>query len=185
MNPDSVFCHNPRCCARGQGGQGNIRVYSRQQQRYRCAVCVKTFVARKGTVWEGVRKPEGLVICVLTLLAHGCPVQAMVAAMGMDERTVAAWQKRAGQHCQRVHEHLMAGASLSLVYVQADELRVKAGGQVVWLASAMLVSTRLWLGGVVRRQRDRALSLALMQQVRACCGSLSQALLLGVDGLVS
>jgi hypothetical protein len=28
---------------------------------------------------------------VVTLLAHGCPVQAIVAAFGFDERTVADW----------------------------------------------------------------------------------------------
>ena len=31
---------------------------------------------------------------VLTLLSHGCPPPAMVAAFGLDDRTVAAWLAR-------------------------------------------------------------------------------------------
>ena len=27
----------------------------------------------------------------MTLLAHGCPLQAIVAAFGLNERTVARW----------------------------------------------------------------------------------------------
>jgi hypothetical protein len=33
--------------------------------------------------------------------------------------------------------------------VQADELRVKQQGCIVWMALAMMVQTRLWLGGEV------------------------------------
>jgi transposase-like protein len=50
------------------------------------------------------------VTTVLTLLSHGCPTQVIVAAFGLDERTVAAWLTRAGQHCQRVHQHLVQQA---------------------------------------------------------------------------
>jgi len=31
------------------------------------------------------------VVLVVTLLAHGCLVQTIVAALGFDERTIAAW----------------------------------------------------------------------------------------------
>jgi hypothetical protein len=36
-----------------------------------------------------MHKPKELVLTVVTLLAHGCPLQAIVAAFGLDERTVA------------------------------------------------------------------------------------------------
>jgi hypothetical protein len=42
----------------------------------------------------------------VTLLSDGCPTQAIVAAFGLDERTVARWLAEAGRHCQRIHEHL-------------------------------------------------------------------------------
>jgi translation elongation factor EF-4 len=44
---------------------------------------------------------------VVTLLAYGCPVQAIVIVFGLDERTVLSWQSRSGKHCQQVHEHLV------------------------------------------------------------------------------
>ena len=53
---------------------------------------------------EGLRKPTELIVIVVTLLAYGCPVQAIVKAFGLDERTVAAWRDRAGVQCQRVQE---------------------------------------------------------------------------------
>src|SRR6266699_2855803 len=54
-------------------------------------------------------------------------------------------------------------------HVQADEIRVKARGMVVWMGLAIMVSTRLWLGGVVSRSRDTTLADQLLHQVRACC----------------
>ncbi len=46
-------------------------------------------------MWEGLRKPTKLIVVVVTLLAYGCPLQAIVHAYGLDERTVASW--RAGE----------------------------------------------------------------------------------------
>jgi hypothetical protein len=40
-------------------------------------------------MFEGLRTATGLVVIVVTLLAFGCPVQAIVQAYGLDERTVA------------------------------------------------------------------------------------------------
>jgi transposase-like protein len=103
---------------------------------------------------------------VVTLLAFGCPVQAIVHAYGLDERTVASWRDRAGQQCQRVHHALIEQGQLDVVHVQADEIRVKARGMIVWMGLAMMVSSRLWLAGVVSRTRDSALADRLLRQVR-------------------
>ncbi len=48
MNPQSQICPNPDCSARGQVGQGNIRVHSQQEGRYRCTTCGRTFAATTG-----------------------------------------------------------------------------------------------------------------------------------------
>jgi hypothetical protein len=120
-----------------------------------------------------------VVTLVLSLLAHGCPLQAIVAAFELDERTVQAWQARAGQHCEQMHQHLVQQPR-DLGQVQADEIRVKQQGQIVWLAMAVQVATRLWLGAVVSPQRDMALITALVQQIRQC--ALCRPLLIGVDG---
>src|SRR6266581_6430701 len=69
----------------------------------------------------------------------------------------------------RVHQAVVQQGHLDLVHVQADEIRVKARGMVVWMGLAIMVSTRLWLGGVVSRSRDTTLADQLLHQVRACC----------------
>jgi IS1 family transposase len=120
------------------------------------------------------------VTLVVTLLAHGCPLQAIVAAFGFDERTVAAWLTRAGLHSQAVHEHVVQ-TPRDLGQVQADEIRVKKQGGVVWMALAMMVSTRLWLAGEVSEHRDLPLIRRLIERVRAC--ALPCALLFCTDGL--
>jgi hypothetical protein len=52
---------------------------------------------------------------------------------------------------------------------------------VVWMGLALMVSTRLWLAGVVSRTRDTNLADRLLQQVRACCRAGSD-LLVCTDG---
>jgi transposase-like protein len=183
MNPQTQFCHNPDCRARGQVGQGNIRVHSQVEPRYRCTICGHTFAATQGPPFYRLRSTADLVTLVLTLLSHGCPTQAIVAAFGLDERTVASWLARAGHHCQQLHQHLVQQSQVDLQHVQADELWVKLVGRRVWMAMAMTVPSRLWLGGVISSQRDLRLITTLVQQVRACGRSL--AILVCVDGLAS
>jgi IS1 family transposase len=144
-------------------------------------MCKRTFIARRGTMFEGLRTPTDVVVIVVTLLAFGCPVQAIVQAYGLDERTVASWRDRAGKQCQRVHQVIVEQGHLDLIHVQADEIRVKARGMVAWMGLAMMGSTRLWLGGVVSRTRDTSLADQLLQQVRACSQA-ACALLVCTDG---
>ena len=182
MDPTTVFCPNPHCPARGQTGQGNIGIHSQKEQRFICHACHKTFSARKGTVFYRLRTSAETVVLVVTLLAHGCPVQAIVAAFGVDERTVAAWWARSGRQGQAVHEYLVEQPR-DLGQVQADELRVKKQGGIVWMALAMMVKTRLWLGGEVSEQRDLPLIRRLIARVRRCAAQ--RPLLVCTDGLVS
>jgi transposase-like protein len=91
VDPTAVFCDNPDCPARGHLGQGNIKVHSHKEQRYVCRCCGKTFAATKGTPFYRLRKDRSLFTIVTTLLCKGCPPQAVVAAYGLDERTVADW----------------------------------------------------------------------------------------------
>lgn len=118
---------------------------------------------------EGLRKPTELIVVVITLLTYGCPLQAIVHAFGLDERTVASWRDRAGRHCQLLHQTVVEQAHLDLVHVQADEIRVKGRKMIAWMGLAMMVSTRLWLAGTISLSRDSYLADRLLQQVRACC----------------
>jgi IS1 family transposase len=132
-------------------------------------------------MFAGLRKPTEVIVLVVTLLAYGCPVQAIVHAFGLDERTVANWRDRAGEQGQRVHQAIVEQGQLDLVHVQADEIRVKARGSIVWMGLAMMVSTRLWLAGVLSPSRDSDLADTLLQQVRRCCQKLVP-LLVCTDG---
>jgi transposase-like protein/IS1 family transposase len=182
MDPTTVFCPNRNCPARGQTGQGNIGIHSRKEQRFICHTCDKTFSATTGTVFYRLRTSAETVVIIVTLLAHGCPVQAIVAAFGFDERTVAAWWARSGRQGQAVHEYLVEQPR-DLGQVQADELRVKKQGGIVWMALAMMVKPRLWLGGEVRAQRDLSLIRRLIARVKRCAAR--RPLLVCTDGLVS
>ena len=104
------------------------------------------------------------------------------SAFGFDERTVRRWMARAGRQGQAVQEHLVEQPR-DLGQVQADEIRVKKQGGIVWMALAMMVKTRLWLGGEVSEQRDMPLIRRLIERVRRCAAH--RPLLVCTDGLVS
>jgi hypothetical protein len=132
-------------------------------------------------MFEGLRKPMEVIVIVVTLLSYGCPVQAIVHAFGLDERTVASWRDRAGNHCEHVHQALVETGKLDLVHVQADEIRVKGRNMIAWMGLAMMVSTRLWLAGTVSMTRDKGLADAVMHQVRRSAQTLRPLLVL-TDG---
>jgi transposase-like protein len=184
MDPTPVFCDHPTCPARGLIGQGNIKVHSQKERRYRCHTCGKTFAASKGTPFYRLHKESSLFVCVLTLLSHGCPVPAIVAAFGLDERTIADWDAKAGSHSQLLQQHFLEHHPLDLQHVQADELYAKRQGGRSWMAMAMAVPTRLWLGGVVSPVRNLKLIQRLVDLVRLAWIP-GTALLICVDGLAS
>lgn len=184
MDPHGQFCPNPACAARGRRGQGNITTHSRKEQRFRCTTCGKTFCASKGTPFYRLHKDPSLLVLVVTLLTHGCPLQAIVAAFDLDERTVASWQSKAGSHGQRVHTHFLENRPLDLQHVQADELYAKCVGGRCWMAMAMAVPYRLWLGGVVSPVRNLNLIQRLVDMVRLAWIP-GRVLLICVDGLAS
>ena len=107
MDPVTTGCPNLACPARGQTGQGNIGIHSRKEKRFLCTACHKTFSATKGTAFYRLRTAAETVALVMTWLAHGCPVAALVAAFGCDERTVADWCARSGRQGQAVQACLV------------------------------------------------------------------------------
>ena len=97
MTLEKLFCSNIACPARGQRGKGNIHPHSQKEQRYRCDVCGQTFTVTKNSLFYRLRTNPVTVMVVITLLAYGCPLQAIVKAFGFDERTVKKWWQRAGK----------------------------------------------------------------------------------------
>ena len=183
MNPQELFCPNMDCPARGRVGKGNIHTHSLKEKRCICEVCGQTFTTTTGTIFYRLRSDPQLVMWVIVLMAYGCPVQAIVKAFGLDERTVCDWHRRAGKHCQQVHEHLVENSQHDLQQVQADEIKVKIQKGTIWMALAIWVPARLWLGGVISPRRDLDLIQALADKVRKM--ALCRPLLLAVDGLAS
>jgi transposase-like protein len=183
MNPQNEFCPNLDCPARGQQGKGNVSVHSEQEGRYICHECQQTFSASKGTLFYRLRTDATTVLLVITLMAYGCPLPAIVKAFGFDERTVKAWWQRAGAHCESFHHQRVRSKPLDLQQVQADEVKAKLQGGACWMAMALMVPTRLWLAGVVAVQRDATLISQLVAQI--VCMALCRPLLLAVDGLAA
>jgi transposase-like protein len=181
MNLQTLFCPNYACPARGQVNQGNIHAHSQQEKRCRCDVCGKTFSVTKETLFYRLRTDPIIVMQVITLLAYGCPPEAVVAAYGFDRRTVSNWWQRAGAQCEAFHEHHVASAALDLQQVQADEIKVKAWGRSLWMGLCIMVATRLWLGGVVSPRRDKQMIGSLVACIRQM--ALCRPLLIAVDGL--
>jgi transposase-like protein len=155
------------CPARGQRGQGNIRIHAKKRPRFKCQVCNKTFSARAGTPFFRRRTDEATITCVVTLVGNGCPIPAIEAAFGFQAQTVREWIDASGQHCERVHHHQVVQPR-DLGQVQADEIRLKTQAGVLWMALALMVTTRLWLGGAVSASRDRSLIERLVAVVAAC-----------------
>jgi len=166
MNPQNQFCPNEGCKARGKVDEGKIGVHSNKERRYICHVCKRTFAETKGTSLYGIKKSRDIFVTVTTLLAFGCPIQAIVIAFMLDEKTVQAWLKKAGKQCEDVHEHLVEKHQQELGQVQADEIKAKVQGMHLWLAMAIQVSTRLWLGAAISPKRDNKLLTILFISIK-------------------
>lgn len=179
MRPEFVVCPNPIC-----GASDRIGVHSHPERRYICHACKRTFAETTGTLLYGLKHPVGLVVTVLTLLAHGCPLQAIVAAFELDERTVADWHSKAGQQARRVQEAVVCQGQVDVGQVQADELYVKTQRGRVWMATAISVFSRLFIWGAIAAQRDMGLIRQVIQQVRAAAQR-GRPILFAVDGLAA
>lgn len=176
MRPELVVCPNSECDA-----SGRIGVHSTKERRYMCHICGKTFAETSGTPLFGLKHPLWLVGVVLALLACGCPVPAVVFAFGLDERTVADWQSKAGQHAKTVQQQLVCQGGIDVGQIQADELYTKTQAGPIWIATAMTVFSRLWLWGAISWHRDAALLEPVIEHARAAAQP-RQPILFAVDG---
>lgn len=160
MNLQTVFCPNRGCRDKHEVGKGNIVSHGKARQRCKCKSCGHTFSYRQGTMFAGLRTDEKMVTWAVGLVAWGCPVAAIVAVFELDERTVADWMHRAGLYAEAFHHQHMQ--KLDLQQVQVDEIRLKMQHQILWIAMAMSVGSRLWLGAVCRVHRDKKLAKQIM-----------------------
>ena len=162
-----------------------VKVHSRKERRYRCCTCRRTFTERYGTPMSHLKYPLPIVMLVLAHLSHGCPLAAIVFAFGIDERTVASWQIRAGDHAKRVQYQYVCRKTIQLAQVQADEVWVKLQGNTAWIYTALCVFPRLFIWGAVSLNRDKHLVLQVMSKVRQASGRIIQPILVAVDGFAA
>jgi transposase-like protein len=177
LHPELVAC--PQCQQTGR-----IGVHSQAERRFICHACKRTFTETNGTPLHDLKYPVWVVALVLTLLAHGCPIAAIVAAFLLDARTVLAWQSKAGTHAEQIQAAVVCNGGLALGQVQADELCVNTQQGKVWMATAMSVFARLFLWGEVGEHRDTALVDKLFAQVRRAAHGM-QPVLVAVDGFAA
>ncbi len=178
LNPMLVMC--PYCQK-----PHNIGIHSHQERRYKCHACGRTFAETKGTMFYGLQYPVWVVILVVALLSHGCPVAAIVAALYVDERTVVLWLNKAGLHAKTVQEQIVCAGQVDVGHVQLDELCVTTQLGKIWVATAMSVFSRLFLWGEVSTCRDKALILSVLDHVKAAAVSHTDAVLFAVDGFAA
>lgn len=182
MNPHEQWCITSSCPASGHIGKGNITIHSRKDSRYRCSLCGKTFSARHGTPFYRRRTHEQTIALVISLISHGCPLVAIQHAYGFHPQTIRSWLEAAGTHAETI-QHDLVNQPRDLGHVQADEVRVKTQVGIIWMAMAIAVSSRLWLGGVVSTRRDQRLIERLVALIAA--SAMVAPLLLAVDGFSS
>jgi len=183
MDPKKQFCPHEGCPDHGRVGGGNITIHSQKEKRYKCETCKRTFAATHGTPLYRRHHDHQLFAWVISLLANGCPKVAIAVTFGLDPRRIDDWWESSGQHGRQVHEATVAQGQLDLQQVQMDEIRHKVQGAIIWIAMAIAVPTRLWLGATVSLHRDKALIISLVKMVKAA--ALCRPLLLCFDGLSS
>ena len=162
MHPEWVIC--PTC---QEEASGRIGVHSKKERRYKCHECGRTFAETVGTPLYGLKTAAWLVIAILRLLATGTTVQSIVFAFGFDERTIKAWQVKAGTHAKKVQEEMVCNGQVKLGQVQGDELYVKTQYGAVWMATAMSVFSRLFIWGEVSVERKTPLIDRVVAKVHA------------------
>ena len=112
----------------------------------------------------------------MALLSFGCPLLAIVFALGRDERAIASWQKKAGEQGQRVHEQIVQ-APQDLQQALAGQLYGKAQG---WDGPGPVRSQPALARRRGRANAGYACLRALAKQGRACAAR--RPLLLMPDG---
>ena len=147
MDPTTVFCPNTHCHARTKPARA-ILVSIRSRSSASSAASVHKTSAppqARSSIGCAPRRNRG---DGRDLARPGVPCKRSWRRLGLTSAPSRQWA-RSGRQGQTVHEYLVEQPR-DLGQVQADELRVKKQGGIVWMALAMMVTTRLWLGGEVQ-----------------------------------
>lgn len=127
--------------------QGNMVIHSRKKARYLCTTCGAVSADRRAcpSIGSATRPPASARCCRCWCMAArlrrlSLPLTAMSAP-------ASRCQSATGRTAKRSTKPLVQHGPLDLRQVQADEPRVKTQAGIFWMALAIAVSPRLWLGG--------------------------------------
>ena len=154
--------------------------------RYRCLKCQRCFRVYPSGV-PNDHQSDTLKGFSVLLYILGLSYQRVADLMEsllqpICKATVYNNVQAAGQQAHRLREQWLKQQVGKIKVVGIDFTHVKCNGQdqIVAVAMAVQVATRLWLGAVVSTQRDMALITTLVQLIRTC--ALCRPLLICVDG---
>ena len=125
---------------------------------------------RKAQPYYRLRTSAETVSLVVTLLAHGCPRQAIVVGFGFDERTVACWLARAGVRGQAVQDTWWSTRATSamckpMTYGAKTGWLVKL---IVWVVLDLMVGPTLVVRWRSQCPARDTLIQRLIERVRRC-----------------
>jgi IS1 family transposase len=102
-------------------------------QTLRCQACHTTFSTRRDTPLYRLKTASSRIAQVLTALAEGLCVSAVVRVFGHRHATITRWLSRAGEHSATLHDRIFH--TLHLPHIQFDELRTRLRGRahILWL----------------------------------------------------
>jgi len=119
-------CPNPACTHYRLMNRGNVRAiatYPTQSGRRRifdCKLCGEQFSETRATVFFDLRTSEEKVILVLKLLLCKVELSSMSCALGVTEKTILEWLRRAAEQATVINQHLLR--EVQVASVQLDEL---------------------------------------------------------------
>jgi|CXWL01.1.fsa_nt_gi transposase-like protein len=91
-------CPNRRCETYLQSIQDNIAIHDRQQNRFRCRTCGKTWVGHAKEPHFGLRKDPVKIKRAFDFLDAGLPIRKIAEFMKVSPSTVLRWKKRKKNH---------------------------------------------------------------------------------------
>jgi len=128
-------------------------------QYLKCQACGTKFSSRLNTPMYDLKTPAQRVGEVVTATSEGVDISAASRIFSHDERTIARWLSRTGEHSARLHDHFFH--DLVCAHLQLDELVTKLRGvpERVWVWVALDAHTKIMpvinLGG--RKREDAQL----------------------------
>ena len=155
MSRKNRVCPNRSCPHFRQPGQGNIVRHSfyktsqGRRRRYRCKACGRTFSSTWGTAYYRLQRSRAFFDSVATMSVNGVGKSAIARIRGLSRSTVCRWLEVAFRYARHFNSKALEGYELT--ELQADEIRTFVGSKqkVMWLFTALEVSSRLWVGLVV------------------------------------